>query len=427
MANLDALVIKVHQAMDHNPDLAAYKNATISRLNEAYREILASGDFLFAQRAATITTYAPVVGTSTAVVSVTNGAYAVPITGITPSLTWEGATFYGPDGYPYEVARVNIATSTMYLSVPYAGTTAAAQSSWAIRWLSYALPADCDEPLSFTDQQTFLQLPFIARSRSEAMSFQANSTGGPQLVVDTVPMTDRAPDFAPTLTVALGGTLVASTTYAICYTFTKAGRESPPSPLAQIATTGADLTIAVAGMEDTRVGGVTPTGIYKNVYMRNVTRGGRWLKIASDLSEATLSYTFNNDPAVSRMESNELQPQEPLRQYMRLHPPASDSRQIEVRYTRRVRDLASGGDTPIIPEPFDSLIYLNMLLRASVSVGALQSRQAWKEEAARLDRMMRERWLTRATTANSREMMYGVGGGDAWVPMFNGAIYTYTG
>lgn len=428
--NLFALVEMANRLLDQNPDLAVYRDGLISDLNDAYLTLCAQGAFLFLQADATITMVAPVIGSSAAVVSVTNGTYAVTITGTTGASSWEGQTFIGPDGVEYTIARYRPlgGSEYIYLTEPYQGTTESS-SSWQVQFREYRLPDDCEEVISVVDGQTNLPIPFVVRALSEQAIFQPNSSGAALMAVDTVPHTDRPPDNAPTLTVGntAPNSLLATTDYDICYTLNWCGRESPPSPVATATTTGTNKQILLSDLEDTREGGLL-TGIFKTVYMRNVTQNGRWLKVVDGLIETDTTYSFADDASVSRRQTNELTPVSPSYQYVRMHPPAVDTRIMRFRYQRRVRKLAADADVPLIPPPYQPLIvYRALELRATMS-GSLNTAAVFRDRAADLEKRMREHWLTRQTTLAQRQMMDLQGIPNALGPgIFRGATYTYSG
>lgn len=407
---LSDMVTELNGYVDHNPDLASYKNRVIGELNAAYGEFCTSAQWLFLHKTWVLNTLAPVVGSSTATVDVTNGAYAVTVTGTVPSSDWEGHVFFAPDGEEYEIARIDttgiVGGGMVYLMTRYAGTTAAGSSSWAVRFLQYAMPADCQEAVSFFDIQTKLRLDFISRGRDEGFAFNRLAGGTPMMAVDTIQRTDRPPDYAPTLAVTtVGGTLDASSQYAVCYTFTVAGRESSPSPVATITTDGTHKTISVSALEDTRDTGDI-TGIWKKVYYRNITRNGRWLCVnpsrAAQLQDATTTTSITGETTFRR-EANEMYPSEPWRQYVRFDPPAGSARRIEVRYKVRVRPLVAGSDIPMVPPEFERLIVFRALRRMCASIGAASLWQVWKAEHDDLYRTCASIHLARASVGNRRQ------------------------
>lgn len=433
---LAQLRTRLRAALDFNPDLASWKGRELDELNDALLDICTSGEWLFLQKDDYFTTSAAVVGSSTATCSVTNGSYAVTFSSTSPSSTYEGQTFVGPDGAYYEIARSDpndlSVTNTMYLMTPYAGSSAAGQTSWAIRFLAYALPTDCDEPLQFIDQVTYLPVAFVNRSADARLGYRPTNAGQALLVVDTIQKTDRAPDMAPTLSVGSTGSnaLAASTTYEVCYTFTMAGRESPPSPIATASTTAGNKTITVSGMEDTRQYGTTyRTGWYKQVYIRNKTNDGRWLKYnTGSLRESDTSTTLDSTSNISTKDFDELRPQEPFRQYVRTDPPAASARTYQVRYKRRVRPMVAVNDVPPIPPPFDVLIVYVALRRMCLSIGAESLWNLWRTEADSLMRKMAAKHLDRKATVHKRQSAtIGLEGPGIVTPWINGLTAVYMG
>lgn len=406
------MVTELTGYIDHNPDLNTFRDRVIGELSAAHMEFCASVQWLFLQKKYIMSTLAPVVGTSTATVAVTNGAYAVSLTGSSPSaidVDWEGHVFFAPDGQEYEIARVvpgaGGGPDQILLMTRYAGDTATAQTDWAVRFLQYPLPIDAQECVSVFDLIGRIPLTYISQGRDEGLAFNRISAGTPFLAVDAPQRADRPPDYAPTLATAAGGTLDASSKYAICYTFTEAGRESPPSPIAEVTTTTVNKSISISVMEDTRDSGDL-TGIWKKVYYRNVTRKGRWLCAnpdrADQLAEATTTYSLTGETTFRR-EQNEMYVSEPFRQYLRFDPPSGSVRRYEIRYKVKVRAFAGDNDAPQVPPEYERLVVFRALRRMCASIGAQNLWQVWKAEHDELYRSCAAVHLARANVKNARQ------------------------
>lgn len=359
--NTAQIIQRIYRQLDGNPDLAQYKAGVLDRVNMAMQDLLARADWLFMQSVGKLTTHPKVEGSDTETVAVTNGSYVVEVTGLTTEDYWPGATFIGPDGEEYEVYNlVPLSTTQFYIDRAYEGSTAAASADWSIEWRAYQLPHDCRELLTIIDRtpgRLYPRLLYVSRDTEEAFNLQRNyGSSIPTVAVDDEQVTDRPPDRAPTLAVSAGGSLGASTKYEYCNTFEYAGRESPQSAVSASATTTvANKTITVSEMENNNDGALA-TGIFKNVYRRNVTTSGRWLKIASGLTASTTSYVDDNASPPLTTASNELRPSEPFRQRVRLYPTPTETVTLDVRYLRRVRDLVADSDVPEIPEPYQQYL-----------------------------------------------------------------------
>lgn len=405
--SLASLRTKLRYAIDHNPDLKTWKDHEEDVLNDALMALCSASPWLFLHRDWRFTTSAVVEGSATVTCSVTNDSYTVTVSGVAPETTWEGQTFEGPDGKLYEIARITVSNSSsgaLYLMTRYAGDTSSGDSSFYIRFLAYALPVDCEEPLEFIDETTGRPVGFVDRTRDAGYGYRRELAGKPVLFVDTIQKTDRGPDTAPTLAVTGTGdnALLASTKYEVCYTFTMAGRESPMSPVATATTTAGNKTIAVTGLENTA--DLTDlTGWWKNVYIRDVTRNGRWLKYVSDIGETTTTATLDNVADISRRDFNELFTASPFRQYVRTDPPATDAYNYTVRYVGKVRRLVADNDVVPIPDPYGNAVFYVAVRHMCLSIGAERLWQAWKVEADALMRSMAERWLTREATSRQRQ------------------------
>jgi hypothetical protein len=412
--NTAQIIQRIYRQLDGNPDLAQYKAGVLDRVNTAMQELLARSDWLFMQSIGKITTHPKVEGSSTDTVTVTNGSYVVQMAGTTTTETyWPGATFVGPDGEEYEIYNLVPASSTQfYIDRAYEGDTAAASADWAIEWRNYQLPADCRELLTIIDRtpgRLYPKLLYVSRDTEEAFNLQRSYSGSISTVaVDAEQVTDRAPDRPPTLAVSVGGSLAANTKYEYCYTFSYAGRESPPSEVsASATTTGVNKTITVSTMENNNDGALA-TGIFKNVYRRNVTTSGRWLKVASSLTAATVTYVDDNTVSPMTTASNELRPSEPFRQRVRLYPTPTETTKLDIRYLRRVRDLVSDSDVPEIPEPFQQYLIHAALRDICMQHGMDGQAQMYDAQAQRMLQTMAKTHLFRESmTMRARPMRMG--------------------
>jgi len=349
--NLKDIIDEVHEQQDGNPDLPSERAGIVRRWNRAMQDLCGLDDWYFLLSKPTkLTLYPEVTGTSTSgTVAITTATYVVTFTGATPQTYWPGHIFVGPDGEDYEIINIETTGSLiLFLDRPYEGSTVTASSSWSVTFATYQLPKDCRSLLTVIDRDTQMaKLLYVSPSLEARYNLRDAITGTARVVVDETQVLDRAPP-VPTAAVSAGGSLTASTTYEYGYTYLLGGRESPMSPIVSSVTTVANKTVTLT-IQNTR-DDTLRTGIFKRVYRRNATANGRWLILSDDIVESTTSVVDDGTAYVSTMTSNEYLPQEPFRQVVRMWPTPSEEMDVELRYTKRVRDLYADEDVAPIPD-----------------------------------------------------------------------------
>ena len=393
--NLKDIVEEVNNLLDYNPDLQPYKDATVRTVNRHYQEISTQSPWLFMQNVTDFPVYAPVVPTPTQTVSITTPTREVVFTGITPSPWWEGAMFTGPDTGQYRIRRVS--GSSIYIDPAYQSGSVAGSASWGITFDRYALPSDCSEPLGFMDRENDRgRLLFMDRRREEELYLNADDGGHVFVLIEDLHISDRPPEYAPSIALSAGGTLPIGVEFEYCYTFTLEGRESPPSiPVTGAKTTVANRTLTLTDLEDTRDSAALRTGIRKNVYRRNKNGNGRWLLLATIALESATSYVDDGSVTPSVYETNVLAPQEP-RQHVRGYYTSNYDEKFELRYLRKPRRLQADSDVPLWPEQYHVLLVYRTLQDACMQSGMTGQATMYERRGNDVLQRMKGKWLARS-------------------------------
>lgn len=391
--NLKDIVEEVNNLLDYNPDLQPYKDATVRTVNRHYQEISTESPWLFMQNVSPFPVYAKVTPAAGQTVAITTPTFSATFTGITPQKAWEGAVFTAPDGGEYRITAVR--GSSILFSPQYQGTTVSGSANWSISFDRYALPSDCSEPLGFMDRENDRgRLLFMDRRREEELFLNADDGGHTFVLIEDLHISDRPPEYAPTATLSLGGTLPIGVEFEYCYTFSLEGRESPPSiAVTASKTVAGSQTIVVGSLENTEVAGLA-TGVVKNIYRRNKTANGRWLYVTTRLEPFT-TFTDDGSATVSAAESNVLAPQEP-RQYVRGYYTSNYDEKFELRYLRKPRRLQADSDVPLWPEQYHVLLVYRTLQDACMQSGMTGQATMYERRGNDVLQRMKGKWLARS-------------------------------
>ena len=446
--NLDEIIEgEIYPRLDWNPGLRANRDNIVRLVNGHYLEISDGADWLFLQIQRTLTVRATDSGSATATVQIATGNLRRVVgTGTSFTSDMEGQTFRvtGVTFRPIKsltLGPIATATSTeatiawvvsateMYLSEEATAAVPAATTTWSVRYPRYALPFDCGEVLSIVSRADDRgKLTFIDR-RKEAIAFlDVDSTGDPSVAVEDDHIGLRAPDSTPTLTTATtGGDFPASTTYEVCYTLLEAGRESPPSLVASVATGAtATNTITVANLEDSRWADSVPdrfaSGTRCAVYVREQTAGGRWRRYVTmrdtEVSGASVakgsvtllkvlpdtigsSFTFSvGHTAVTGITYSTRDDQERLldanpRPYLRFWTTPDADLDLALRYRVRPVPLSHDADVPRWPQPYHPLLVFRVMAELCTTYGQNTASAVYQRRADDLLKQMRSKYLSR--------------------------------
>jgi hypothetical protein len=311
----------------------------------------------------------------------------------------------------HTIAAVVSATS-LYIDPASTGPVAPT-INWSVQFRRYALPANCSQPLGFMDRADNRgRLVFIDRRKEESLFLDRDDTGDSFTIIEDDHQNDRAPEPGLVATVSGAGanSLSANTTYQYCYTYENEGRESPPSQIVEATTTGANRTISLNGIENMNIGAIS-TGRLKNVYRRDVTNSGRWLRRTSNLAEITTTLVDDGVPAPSFDDALVLFNQEP-RQYVRAWYTAGDDRELRLRYLVKTRRLQADNDTPLWPETYHHLLVYRTMQDVCAQHGMDGQATMWERRGNDVLRRMRDKWLARQDRTIVRQGFDAAGGRD---------------
>ena len=417
--NFKELRQEVNSALDYNPDLAAYRDQVSRVLNRHYIRISAQYPWLFLQKAEDMNLKAKVEGSvTTGTIEITTANdRLVTGTGTTFDPSWEGQTFLiGTD--EFTIGKV-VSTTVLYLNVESAAV-GAGSTNWSVEFRRYALPTQCSEILGIMSRADDRgRLMFIDRRKEEEHYLDRDTTGDPILFIEDDHMMTRAPIEAPNLTV--GTASVAPTTqlknsneYEYCYTFDFEGIESPPSLVATATTNSTgNPQITVDRLEDTQwwdsdtgagSGALVLSGKYKNLYRRDKTNSGRWVRIAS-LTSALKGFTddeilignsgetgkldvYNHDDYVT------LHSFQPV-QHIRAWYTAGTDIAVEIRYAAAVRRMQADFDVPAWPTQYHHLLVYKSLEDICMQHGMIGQSQLYERRSREMLRAMKDKWLAR--------------------------------
>ena len=417
--NFKELRQEVNSALDYNPDLAAYRDQVSRVLNRHYIRISAQYPWLFLQKAEDMNLKAKVEGSATTGTIEITAANDRLVTGTGTAFdpSWEGQTFLiGTD--EFTIGKV-VSTTVLYLAVESAAV-GAGSTNWSVEFRRYALPTQCSEILGIMSRADDRgRLMFIDRRKEEEHYLDRDTTGDPILFIEDDHMTTRAPIEALTLVVATSGgatgtALKNSTEYEYCYTFDFEGIESPPS-LVATATTAAtgDPQITVSGFENTQwwdsdtgagSGALVNSGKYKNLYRRDKTNSGRWVRVASlasadvDFVDDELLVGNSTDAAKLDVYNHDdyfiLAPHQPV-QHIRAWYTAGTDIAVEIRYAAAVQRMQADFDVPAWPTQYHHLLVYKSLEDICMQHGMIGQSQLYERRSREMLRSMKDKWLAR--------------------------------
>ncbi len=402
--NAKQLLQRLGVCLDSHPDDLDTREARIDQLNRRYVDLSVEENWLALQTEVDWPIYCDVTGSTVrdangdlvpSIATFTAGSHAVTFTAGprfgAGAIAQAGQQIEDADGAIYTIARFTDQL-TCYITERY-GFATNSTLDWRIRMRHFRLPVDCSKALGFIDRVEGIGRMVVLDRRTEEtyLSTQTDTTGTLQWVVDDDAEYDRAPDAGWTLTDNTGGgTLPANSIWEVTYTFDSQGRESPPSPPVRITLgSGAAHRIVVAGMEDVR-DGTLPTGIYRNVYARQISSGvsatgapvfvfGRWLFHSQITDPSITTVTIAAISELDRSATTELRFQNG-RKWMRPKWVPAVDQTLRLRYLRYPRALVADSDVPWFPEAFHDLLVLGAAIDAAAQYGMMAKVPGWERE-----------------------------------------------
>ncbi len=457
--NLKDMITEINSALDYNPDLKQYDDNVARVINRHYLQVSSQYQWLFMQKRHVFLLRKDISGSSTDTLT-TDGTRVVKLPATTgASIRNLPSDIAGQtlviDNIEYLITHHRDARAFVVDSPIASGT----HTSWTIKYITYPMPRDSIEMLGVMDRgivqnetlgfstdsvTTTLTGPnrgrfmFLDARKEEYLQLDRQDTGDSFVSVEEIHSNLRPPDFAPVVTLrkipssTTTSTPIRAATYEYCYTFTFAGKESPPSPVVSAKIPSEGFTaILVDRLLDTSatysdasldVG----TGRYKKIYRRvsekpkNLgsvpldrldTGMGPWRHIAT-VSEATTSYTDDFDelsgstvmkgltfdssisPSGDLFDLGHLNEIGP-RQYLRFwYTPASDY-PVEARYHRRPLRLVNDADSPEWPVQYQHYLVYAALKDICLQHGMVNNSQLYEQRATQLLERMKSKYLSR--------------------------------
>lgn len=404
--NLKSLLTTIGSLIENDPPVVDVREDRAALVAGKYDEVNGCQEWLNMQKEVDYYLFADRTETTTGfTVSVTNGTHEIVFSGAMGTnlnnpadflYAAGGMSFIDSGGATYTITRFT-STTTALLSEAYKGVTNAAMDSWTIRADRFYLPVDCLKALGFIDRDHGLgRLIIIDRRLNEQMfGMQPQTNAGTVYwMVDDDEIYDVAP--GPGFTVTddtAAGTIPADSTFEVCYTFVAEGRESPPSvPVRVTTSSAANHRLQVAVMENTSDGGLA-TGIYKNVYVRQLTKGTnqtsngfytKWV-YAGQVTESVLTLTISAFPNANPAAGGKVLFFANGRKYMRTQWAPGSDYTIRLRYQRFPNRLVADADMPEWPSLYHDILLYGVAYELGLKMSIADNKlERWKREYERL-------------------------------------------
>ena len=433
--NLKEIREEINSALDYNPDLQSYKDSVTRTVNRHYLQISGQYQWLFMQKKIDIIGRAEETGAASNTITSTivsgTATRRVDFSGSVQNY-WEGQTLTF-NRNSYEIMYVDEAADYVIIDTDLTSATVpSAVSQWKVEFRHYPLPSDCVDVLGIMDRASDRgRITFIDARKEEAEFLDIYDTGDPAVVIEDEWLFLDPPVSGPTLTASTSGDLTSGNTYQYCYTYYVAGkdhveftsgRESPPSPVAEI-TLGSDVGSVTVTMDDHTLAATNPspgvkyweTGIRKRLYRRDKTGGGVWNLVSEFYDTASggpsgdATRTLDPDSDGFRDADTSLPANYNYRkevptldetgpkQYLRWWNTVSDAtKQLEFRYLSRPRRLTAESDTPVWPPQYHHLLVYRTLEDICLQHGMVSHSQLYERKAVALLDRMKARYLSRA-------------------------------
>ena len=412
--NLKEIIEEVHSQLDYNPELQSYKDSVARAVSRHYVEISNSCPWLFMQTVTPWTVRAPVTGTATQPMNIGTNTRSCTITappGVVRA-SWAGGLISLPDNGKYRIISADPSTGVVFFNgepsnARYLGSSVPNFLGWTVTFDREPLPVDCAEPLGFMDRQDqeLGRLLFIDRRREEELFLNANDGGQVFVLIEDDHIQDPPPQVAPTAALIAGGTLSIGVVHEYCYTImyeansslvVNDGRESPPSVVVVApVTTAGNRTVVLSGLDNTTDLGVA-TNLLKNIYRRDKTNNGKWVRIATGIGDSVTSFTDpGGSPAAGVFGHVTFAGQEP-RQYVRAYYTAQQDSKLELRYLRKPRRLVADSDTPEWPEQYHYLLVSRALQDICMQHGMTGQSTMYERRGNEVLQRMKGKWLARS-------------------------------
>lgn len=406
----------VKTVTDYDPTVTTYDEEVTQLINNALFELFAEKPFTFAQKEVDITAHADVTTTA----NVTNGS--VTVAAFTVGAGWMEGQIIEIEKVEYEIAWINIATNTLYLTKAYAGPGAAASIRVKQRYVD--LPQDCVSVLQLGTRERVGNaspadigrfVPFT-RFEDEWWALPLDEIGTSTHWVNYDDYTVPSPVGIGTSTLTAGPVLSVGTEYSFVRTFVYGNRRSAPSP--------AIIAIPAGG---------TP-GISINMAETGTTSGYSqelWVKFSPYKAYRAVPPGTNYAPGAAvtivplPVPGNDWQFNERLTevdgnyQRVRLYPRQSSDTPITLRYLYRPPKLIEDTDSPQFPAAHHQYLAYRALSDLFVKHDNLPQHKIYQDKAEDEIIKLEQRYMTdipRRWVKNGGDSSLG-GYRDKWGPL----------
>lgn len=412
--NLGQMAEFAESRLRFKPNTAAHRADIRREIAAADQRICGQAPWPFLRTTVAFPMYANEEDVATA--DFTAAGHLVTLTVGSTDATWLGAYVLAPDGEEYEIAEVP-SSSTLKLTTAYAGTTVT--DTFTVKYLRYALPADCAGVYSLLDRTNRNLTTRILRAEEVVYPLNDDDASG---IVTCIIEKDTTQEYAPLATLVgtlgAGGSLTVGTKYRWLYTYIVAGRESGASNIVEVTPTTGNQTVTLSAIEATTAN----SGRKKRVYRDS---GTGVFQYVTTLAEATASWP--DDGLVTPDRTARFEDETAIRRYIRAWGRPSEDIELELQYHRRPRRLAGDTDVPVLPAAYHDII-VDMTVRefkerAGEATGTLD--QKIKHRLAELAReffgdeqvdMRRQGWSPSGNTFGAMVTRQGPPGGARLLP-----------
>ncbi len=331
---VETMIRQICGILDYDPEEPKYQRLVLMTLNRHFLPLMEMRPWLFAQTRTTITVR-PDYTVGTINLALNSTAVSGLLTVWTRAM--EGSHLLAPDGQWYRIARF-ISTTSLVLESTYKGANITGQT-YTIRARAYPMPGDFVDFEGITARGTDKRpIAYITPAQEEKYPLvEADGTGPVSCYTDADPYVPRAPDLPPLLVASTAaGALLQNTAYRYRYTWSIAGVETAPSPVAEIETDSTQNVVTLSRILE--VGTATPR--IANVY-RSEGEGQPFYFIVA-LTSATMVDDGSTAP------TKDVPIPAAKRKYIRFWPMPSTLEAVEMRYHFRGTELQGPADT--VPE-----------------------------------------------------------------------------
>lgn len=374
--NLRSIIDGAEAKVEHAPNTVESHETRAGYVNTHYLDISGQHDWLNKQTVVDFNLWENRTETTTGFTcDVVNGATTITFSGSLSDgqfLSEVGGMVFNDGDFDYTISRF-ISTTIAVLTAPYTGSTATL-TTWTIKAERFLLPRDCARALRFVDNDNGIgPMVILDRRMAENMfALQPQTEGTVYWMVDDDEVYDRAP--FPGFNVAdstAAGTLHANSIFEVCYTFSSQSRESFPSvPVRLTTSSAANHQLAVSLMENTLDAAGNVTGIYKNVYIRELRKNGANLflpwQFVDQVTEAVTALTITTYPTGN---AAILYPTSG-RKFMKAEwVPGADAT-VRLRYIKAPSPLVADSDFPTWPVAYHDILVYACAIEIGLQQGA---------------------------------------------------------